>query len=98
VATPLIAPCQSEVDVIQAPSTQLPVWTTVSAIECVEKLADSKDPVQVPDMSAKGPPGAVGPPEDGVDEPHAAPTPASTSAQRTSMRLRTNGQQPTTNV
>ena len=44
-----MAPCQSEVELIQAPSTQLPVWTTVTLIVLVERFADSNVPVHVPE-------------------------------------------------
>jgi len=87
VATPLIAPCQSDVELIHAPSTQLPVWTTVKVMVRVGKLADSNVPVQVPEKSAKIPvaPG-VG---EAVDEPHALLAHTRSTAPRANVRLKT---------
>src|SRR4030088_2985736 len=60
VAKPLMAPLQSPTVLTQAPSTQLPTCETVSVIALGEKFADSRVPVQVPDMSANGPVGVPG--------------------------------------
>jgi hypothetical protein len=85
VARPLIAPCQSDVELIQAPSTQLPVCTMVSVMVRVEKFDASKVPVHVPDRFANGPVGVV---DDGAgdDEPHALLTQRSIE-QRSNVRL-----------
>ena len=86
VAKPLMAPCQSDVELIHAPSTQLPLCTTVTVIVRVAKFAVSKVPVHVPDMSANTPVVLAGEGAD-VDEPHALLTHATSAAQRSNVRL-----------
>jgi hypothetical protein len=61
VATPLIAPFQSPLELIQAPSTHEPDCTTVRVMVIVEAFADSSVPVHVPARLANGPVGTVGP-------------------------------------
>ena len=90
VAKPLIAPLQSPVELIHAPSTQLVVCATVSVIVLVEKFADSMVPVHVPERSANGPAGVVGEGVTAVEpeaEPHALATHARTNMPAKRMRL-----------
>jgi hypothetical protein len=64
-----MAPVHSEPELCQAPSTQLPPWTTVIVIVRVARLDDSIVPVHVPATLTKAPAGGVGP-DDEKDEPH----------------------------
>jgi hypothetical protein len=89
-----MAPFQSPVELVQAPSTQLSDCTTVSVIVLGGKFDDSKVPVHVPDMSANGPVGAAG--EEAGDvglgvEPHAPATQARAIAPIITVRLGTTG-------
>jgi hypothetical protein len=87
-----MAPFQSPVELVHAPSTQLSDCTTVRVIALGGKFADSKVPVHVPDMSANGPVGDAGEAAGDVGlgvEPHALAKQA--IAPTMTMRLRTTG-------
>jgi hypothetical protein len=80
-----MAPFQSPVELIQAPSTQAFDWATVKVIGIAGKFADSRVPVHVPDMFANRVAG-VG---EGVldDAPHALATQATKVAPSKTVRL-----------
>jgi hypothetical protein len=70
-AYPLIAPSHSEGEVIQAPSTHVPLWTTSREMVRGAKFDDSNVPVHVPAIftGAGAGLGEDGGEDEGVEEP-----------------------------
>ena len=86
-----MAPLQSPVELIHAPSTQLVDCATFTVIVLVEKFADSIVPVHAPERSANGPAGVVGEDPAAVEpelDPHALTTQVSTNTPTKGIRFK----------